>query len=109
MDPINLEQWIKTQVNNKPLCQSNIENAALQLTTKLMEMQQMETPVTLNSLLSSQLLQTSEPSIQMSSLLERSSMIYDYIKTKRIKTYMTYKPMKSISEKHVRGLGFNMN
>ena len=69
----------------------------------------METPVTLNSLLSSQLLQTQEPSIQMSSLLERSSMIYDYIKTKRIKTYMTYKPMKSISEKHVRGLGFTMN
>jgi len=45
----------------------------------------------------------------MSTLLEKSGMIYDYIKTKKIKTYMTYKPMKSLCETHIRGLGFNTN
>ena len=69
----------------------------------------METPVTLNSLLSSQLLQTRQPSMQMSKLLERSGMIYDYIKTKRIKTYMTYKPMQNLTKHHITGLGFKMN
>ena len=45
----------------------------------------------------------------MSNLLERSGMIYDYIKMKRIKTFMTYKPMKNICDKHVKGLGFNVS
>ena len=36
-------------------------------------------------------------------------MIYDYIKMKRIKTFMTYKPMKNICDKHVKGLGFNVS
>jgi len=46
----------------------------------------------------------------MSELLEKSDMIYDYMKEKPfLKTYMTYKPMKSICEKHISGLGFKMN
>lgn len=53
LDPINLNEWMKTQWKGNLLGQSNIEAAALQLTTNLMERQQMETPVTLNSLLSS--------------------------------------------------------
>ena len=26
LEPVNLEQWMKTQINGKPICQSNMEN-----------------------------------------------------------------------------------
>lgn len=47
----------------------------------------------------------------MSTLLTKSGMIYDYIKTckSNLKTYMTHKPMKNLSEKHVQGLGFTIS
>ena len=53
---------------------------ALQLTKDLMKLQQLKTPITLNSLLSSWLLQERKPSIKMSTLLERSTMVYEYLK-----------------------------
>ena len=43
----------------------------------------------------------------MSSLLEKAGMIYDYMQEKPwVKTYMTIRPMKTLVEKHVTGLGF---
>ena len=45
----------------------------------------------------------------MSSLLEKATLIYDYMQEKPfLKTYMTYKPMKVLCEKHVIGLGFKV-
>ena len=46
----------------------------------------------------------------MSTLLNKSTMIYEYLKQKPwVTTYMNYKPMMPLSEKHVRGLGFALN
>mmetsp|Transcript_15899 Transcript_15899/g.21532 ORF Transcript_15899/g.21532 Transcript_15899/m.21532 type:complete len:149 (+) Transcript_15899:2661-3107(+) len=48
--------------------------------------------------------------MQLSQLLSKSGMIYEYLKQKHyLLTYMTVKPMQKLSEKHVRGLGFKMN
>ena len=44
----------------------------------------------------------------MSKLLEKASMGYEYIKTKRLLTYMQVKPNQVLTEKHVAGLGFQM-
>ena len=47
--------------------------------------------------------------MNMSKLLEKTSMIYDYIKVKTsIMTYMQVKPLKLLVEKHVEGLGFKL-
>ena len=65
--------------------------------------------MTLNAVLSAWLVQENSPSMKLSSLLARSGMIYEYIKEKpKVKTYMTYKPMKSITSHHIDGLGFKM-
>ena len=57
--------------------------------------QQQATPVTLNSLLSSWILHEKNPTMQLSTLLDKSAMIYEYMKVKPwVKTYMTVKPMK---------------
>ena len=56
LDPINLQEYLAKEIDGE-LCQANLETTALQLSTTLMERQQKETPVTLNSLLSSWLLQ----------------------------------------------------
>ena len=47
--------------------------------------------------------------MQISSLLSKSAMVYEYMREKPwVKTYMTVKPMKILSEKHIRGLGFRL-
>ena len=46
----------------------------------------------------------------MSELLHKSEMLYEYMKEKPwLKTYMTFKPMKNITEHHIKGLGFKIN
>lgn len=55
---------------------------AQNLTSYLMELQQKESPVTLNSLIAAQLLQEKNPSMQMSDLLKRSEMVFDYMREK---------------------------
>ena len=43
----------------------------------------------------------------MSELLEKAGMIYEYLQEKPwVKTYMTVKPMKMLSERVIEGLGF---
>ena len=66
--------------------------------------------MTLNSLLSSWLLQETNPSVQMSDLLKRSEMVYSYMREKPwLKTHMNVRPMKNLVEKHITGLGFKMS
>ena len=63
----------------------------------MLEKQHDETPVTLNSLVSTWLLHEEQKSILMSSLLKKATLIYDYLKAKPgIKPYMTVKPMKGL-------------
>jgi len=108
LEPINLEKFVANKAKGK-LCPHNFEATALKLTTHLMEQQQIETPVTLNSLISSWLLQETNPSLQMSDLLKRSEMVYNYMREKPwLKTHMTVRPMKNLVEKHITGLGFKM-
>lgn len=67
----------------------------------------METPVTLNSLLSAWILHEKNSEMQLSSLIDKSSITYDYMKSKNhVKTYMTVKPMANLVTKHVGALGF---
>lgn len=48
--------------------------------------------------------------MQLSQLLHKSGMIYEYLKLKPwMTTYMNVKPMKKLTEKHISGLGFKMN
>ena len=45
----------------------------------------------------------------MDKLLEKATMIYEYIKIKKsVMTYMQVKPQKLLVQKHVEGLGFKM-
>lgn len=63
--------------------------------------------MTLNSLIAAQLLQEKNPSMQMSDLLKRSEMVFDYMREKnQPKTYITITPKKNLVEKHINGLGF---
>ena len=107
-EPIYLHEYLqKNAPNREPFHSHTFESIALGLTNKLMEKQQGETPVTLNSLLSACLLQETRKSIMMSELLEKSGTIYDYLLTKRwIKTHMTLRPKQVLVEKHIKGLGF---
>lgn len=74
-----------------------------------MEMQQKESPVTLNSLIAAQVLQEKNPSMEMSDLLKRSEMVFSYMREKsHPKTYITVTPKKNLVEKHIDGLGFQM-
>lgn len=63
--------------------------------------------MTLTALLSTWILQENNPTIKMSELLEKAGMIYAYLQEKPwVKTYMTVKPMKMLSERVIEGLGF---
>ena len=43
----------------------------------------------------------------MSELLQKATLVYDYLKEKPfVKTYMTYKPVKTLTVRHINGLGF---
>jgi len=43
------------------------------------------------------ILQEKNPSMQLSDLIDKSSMVYEYLKEKEwLETYMTVKPMKSL-------------
>lgn len=45
----------------------------------------------------------------MSTLLQKATHIYDYIKTKKyVETYMQVNPQQTLVELHVEGMGFNM-
>lgn len=68
LEPIDLERFLGGDIKRK-LNQENFEVTAQRLTTYLMELQQHESPVTLNSLISSQLLLEKNPSVQMRDLL----------------------------------------
>ena len=118
LNPINLAEY--TQSFNKGGDESagvkklqfpqNIELVSKALTTYVMKCQQKATPVTLNSLLSSVILQEKNPSMQLSDLIDKSSMVYDYLKEKPLlATYMTVKPMKALVQMHIAGLGFGLN
>lgn len=46
----------------------------------------------------------------MSTLLQKATHIYDYIKTKRyVETYMQVNPQQTLVELHVEGMGFSMH
>ena len=109
LDPINLHEYLQANgpKESEMVTPKNFETTALQLTTHLVEKQHMESPVTLNSLLSAWLLQEKGKKIKMSELLKKSGMIYDYLQSKPwVKTYMTVRPMKGYVERHVSRLGF---
>jgi len=109
LDPINLDQYVRNSCKGI-INSGNVETLALQLTEDLMEKQTKAAPVTLNSIISACLLQENNPSMQMSSLLEKAGMIYDYLKEKPwLTTFMTTKPMKNLAQLHVKGLGFKLN
>ena len=92
------------------LSQENFDQVALELNNLLMERQERESPVTLNSLLSSWILQEKNPSMQMSTLVEKSRMTYNYMRQKPwFTTHMGVEPMNPICELTVKGLGFKTN
>lgn len=71
--------------------------------------QQRETYVTLNSLISACILQDESKQISLSKLIDKASLIYEYIKEKPFaKTMMTTQPQQLLVEMHVEGLGFSM-
>ena len=72
--------------------------------------QQRETYVTLNSLISACIIQDDSKSVLLSKLIDKASLIYEYIKEKPFaKTMMTTQPQQLLVEMHVEGLGFQMS
>ena len=58
LDPINIDDYLKVNgpASEQMLIPKNFESTALQLTTHLLKKQNIETPITLNSLISAWLL-----------------------------------------------------
>ena len=83
------------------------EQLSLSVTNKMLELQDQETPLTLNAILSTCLLYQDSTEMLLSDLLKKSETVYEYLKQKpRIKTYMTFKPHKTLVKKHLQALGF---
>jgi len=109
LEPINLHSYLKSK-GCENLDVNNLESTAFTLTEDLLTIQQQNTPRTLNSIISTCLLQEKAQLMPMKDLLEKSTVIYDYIKQKKTSTtYMNVKPQQPLVEKHIAGLGFEMN
>ena len=80
------------------------------MTEYLKKVQQKNTPITLNSIVSSCILQEEvNDEMLMSKLLQKAGMIYEYIKVKQsVVTYMQVLPSQVLVEKHVEALGYQM-
>ena len=110
LEPINVSDYLTdrgqlTQLAGPIEC----ESTASRLNHHLMKKQHMQTPITLNSLLSAFLLQEKDSKMLMSDLLSKSGMLYDYLQSKpSVKTYMTVPPMLGIAQRHITNLGFKM-
>ena len=87
----------------------NIEKKSLELTTSLLKVQEENTPITFNSILSAILLNEIEDTVKMSSLVEKASTIFEYIREKpQAFTYMTISANQTIIEKELLALGFKL-
>lgn len=85
------------------------KKAAIELTERLLKVQEEQTPVNLNSIIAACILQKNSEKLMMSTLLQKATHIYDYIKTKKyVETYMQVNPQQTLVELHVEGMGFNM-
>lgn len=59
------------------------------MTECLLKVQEEKTPVNLNSIIASCILQKNTETLPMNQLLQKSATIYEYIKTKKyVETYM---------------------
>lgn len=105
LEPINLHEYLQKNAASShkdsiPPTPKSYSSTALELTMYLMEKQNAETPVTLNALISAILLQEENSWIMMSTLLEKATVIYDYLKVKPwLKTYMTVSPKTVLVQK----------
>ena len=65
--------------------------------------------MTLNSILSSWILMEKGDMVKMSKLIQKSSIIYEYLTEKKgVVTYMSLKPYQALIEKNLAGLGFRL-
>ena len=108
LEPIDLENYITKAIGSPTIGQDNFEVAAQRLSRDLLKVQQQNTPTTLNTIISSVLLQENKDTMLMSKLLEKARMLYEYLKLKQLHTYMQVQPNQVLAEKHVDGLGFKM-
>ena len=78
LDPINVKEDLaenEFRIDH----QQNLESVCLHLSEKLYTAQQFETPITLNSIVSTFLLQEKEKSLPISELLNCTDIIYRYV------------------------------
>ena len=95
LEPISLEKWIQTTYPNKTVADLNFEKTACKLTHYLYRIQEKNTPVTLNSILSAVILKEKQSTIKLQELMKKSTAIYEYVQNKpkdEVITYMAVKP-----------------
>jgi glycerol-3-phosphate O-acyltransferase len=78
LDPINIQQYLAENKWNIEQ-QQNLESISLHLSEKLYTAQQVETPITLNSIVSTFLLQEREKQLSIEQLLRCTDIVYRYI------------------------------
>lgn len=89
LEPINLKSFLTDDLKIESLKQDNIDLAGQQLTEHLLRTQQKNTPITLNSIVSACILQEAGNIMELKKLIEKATMIYEYIKVKSsVVTYM---------------------
>jgi glycerol-3-phosphate O-acyltransferase len=108
LEPVNIKDYLKKTVGSGPLDQEKLDIASLQLTQELTAMQHQNTPITLNAVISTILLQDAAEKMSMKTLLEYAGMGYEYIKAKKFPTMMQVKPYQVLVEAHVEALGFKI-
>lgn len=106
-NPINLKDWIK-QEQLAPLSADNLDEAGLRLSERLLQKQQSASPISLNSIVASLLLQTSLQRLSLNLLHQNVTKIYQYLVTRDVNTFITMTPNKASVQDIVKKLGFEI-
>ena len=82
LEPMTFEQFASSQqeTSTSPAMPSASEQLALSVTNKMLELQDLQTPLTLNAILSTGLLYHDSSEMLLSDLLKKSETIYEYLK-----------------------------
>jgi glycerol-3-phosphate O-acyltransferase len=110
LEPVNIRDFLMQHgYAEGHVSPDQFDVAAQKLSESLLKQHNQHTPITLNSIIAARLLHATGKELGMKQLLHESGAVYDYLKTKSfVNTYMSVKPMQTLVESHVDGMGFQM-
>jgi glycerol-3-phosphate O-acyltransferase len=102
---ISLKEYI-TRENLAPLTALNINEAGLRLSERLIQKQQFASPISLNMVVATLILQEPTNTISLTTLLENCIKVYRYLKGRKANTFISLDPSLFAVQKIVERLGF---